>query len=60
MLLYFSSRLNDNDYDYVASERLGRTKAYQEQYVFVFRYVFSTSVHYMTMISVLIYQLIFH
>ncbi len=42
MLLYFSSRLNDNDYDYVASERLGRTKAYQEQYVFVFRYVFCT------------------
>ncbi|XP_055788741.1 deoxyribonuclease-1-like 1 [Salvelinus fontinalis] len=26
-----------NQYDYVASERLGRTPSYQEQYVFVFR-----------------------
>ncbi len=44
MLLYFVSRLNDNDYDYVASERLGRTQTYQEQYVFVYRYVFCPSV----------------
>uniref|UniRef100_A0A673Y825 Deoxyribonuclease n=1 Tax=Salmo trutta TaxID=8032 RepID=A0A673Y825_SALTR len=28
---------SQNQYDYVASERLGRTPSYQEQYVFVFR-----------------------
>uniref|UniRef100_A0A673Y7P1 Deoxyribonuclease n=1 Tax=Salmo trutta TaxID=8032 RepID=A0A673Y7P1_SALTR len=34
----FSLRHNSqNQYDYVASERLGRTPSYQEQYVFVFR-----------------------
>ncbi|XP_067227250.1 deoxyribonuclease-1-like 1 isoform X2 [Chanodichthys erythropterus] len=36
-LLDAVNRLNNNDYDYVASERLGRTQAYQEQYVFVYR-----------------------
>ncbi|XP_077070542.1 deoxyribonuclease-1-like 1 isoform X2 [Siphateles boraxobius] len=36
-LLDAVNRLYSNDYDYVASERLGRTQAYQEQYVFVYR-----------------------
>ncbi|KAK7132173.1 hypothetical protein R3I93_018662 [Phoxinus phoxinus] len=36
-LLDAVNRLNSNDYDYVASERLGRTQTYQEQYVFVYR-----------------------
>ncbi|XP_043080225.1 deoxyribonuclease-1-like 1 [Puntigrus tetrazona] len=36
-LLEALNRLNDNDYAYVASERLGRTQTYQEQYVFVYR-----------------------
>ncbi|KAF4096781.1 hypothetical protein G5714_022750 [Onychostoma macrolepis] len=36
-LLATLNRLNDNDYDHVASERLGRTQTYQEQYVFVYR-----------------------
>ncbi|ROL53291.1 Deoxyribonuclease gamma [Anabarilius grahami] len=35
-LLDAVNRLNNNDYDYVASVRLGRTQAYQEQYVFVY------------------------
>uniref|UniRef100_A0A671QDQ7 Deoxyribonuclease n=1 Tax=Sinocyclocheilus anshuiensis TaxID=1608454 RepID=A0A671QDQ7_9TELE len=36
-LLATLNRLNDNDYDSMASERLGRTQTYQEQYVFVYR-----------------------
>uniref|UniRef100_A0A8C1S5U2 Deoxyribonuclease n=2 Tax=Cyprinus carpio TaxID=7962 RepID=A0A8C1S5U2_CYPCA len=36
-LLTILNKFNDNDYDYVASERLGRTLTYQEQYVFVYR-----------------------
>ncbi|KAK2885692.1 hypothetical protein QQF64_020884 [Cirrhinus molitorella] len=35
-LLAAVNRLN-NDYDYVASQRLGRTQIYQEQYVFFYR-----------------------
>ncbi|XP_026097934.1 deoxyribonuclease gamma [Carassius auratus] len=35
-LLTLLNKFN-NDYDYVASERLGRTPTYQEQYVFVYR-----------------------
>ncbi|KAJ0037163.1 hypothetical protein NL108_017998, partial [Boleophthalmus pectinirostris] len=31
------NQLNRSDYDYVASERLGRSEAYQEQYVFVYK-----------------------
>ncbi|XP_016100728.1 deoxyribonuclease gamma-like [Sinocyclocheilus grahami] len=36
-LLATLNRLNNNDYDSMASERLGRTQTYQEQYVFVYR-----------------------
>ncbi|XP_067302539.1 deoxyribonuclease-1-like 1 [Pseudorasbora parva] len=36
-LLDAVNSLNNNDYDYVASERLGRTQTYQEQYVFFYR-----------------------
>ncbi|TRY93927.1 hypothetical protein DNTS_035530 [Danionella cerebrum] len=36
-LLEAVNGIGDNDFDYVASERLGRTQTYQEQYVFIYR-----------------------
>ncbi|NP_998318.2 deoxyribonuclease-1-like 1 [Danio rerio] len=36
-LLEAVNKIGDNDFQYVASERLGRTQTYQEQYVFFYR-----------------------
>lgn len=36
----------DNEYDFVASGRLGRTQTYQEQYVFIYRYLRTFMLYY--------------